>query len=233
MKFKVGDRVKRILGHNLPFEIGDTGEVVEIGSHRDISVKLDKNGQIKTDNWSCYLELIPNEKPEAVRRGPCYCGIFSRPQSELAGVSSKSELDQLLETAEAGRRAAKKLVEEFKSEIEYDKPERREVHAGDIWGIGSFNIGFRKASKSKFEPRKIGGLEVSLEGETLTVGCQKFPLVLLRTDLKNLLDGAAYRSSVYDSADSIFVIRNGVYCAGHTMLWADVEKLYEAIKELS
>lgn len=232
MKFKVGDRVKRILGHNLPFEIGDAGEVVEIGSHRDISVKLDKNGQIKTDNWSCYLELIPNEKPEAVRRGPYYCGIFSRPQSELAGVSSKSELDQLLETAEAGRQAAKRLVTEFSTEIEYDydSHKNKTVSHGHGWGIADHS-GFRKISKPKFEPRTIGGLEVSLEGKTLTVGCQSFPLKELRTAIPDLL--RSNLSTVLCGTTSIRACRSGVCCAGHTMLWADVEKLYESIKDIT
>lgn len=114
-----------------------------------------------------------------------YDGSYIEQSFELV----KSELEELVEKANEGYQAIKKLVEQHTTDFEH----KSKFSNGfvpcirDDWFYYEFRV---KPKKKEFKPFTVKeGWEVSIQVEDLHIGCKVFDPVTLRSQLKNLLDG--------------------------------------------
>lgn len=205
-KFKFGDKVRRILP-----------------GWKDV-----KQGKIYTvlSQVGINLYLKETEYPDYG---------FSVRAFELVS-EAKSELEQLVETANAGLQALIKL-EPMRKKLKWKNYRLPYVDVGGSSRIfnaiadreGDLVLGI--VSEPKFTPYKTKdeGYEVKLEENIIYVGCASFSLETLKAALRALLYDNAVQA--YKSED-FRATRNGITHPKGSITWASAEELYEKIKDL-
>lgn len=211
-KFKVGDRVRAIPGK----EVMDPYYTINPGEHT-------------VTDMVPYSLGGPNVALTGHKRGACFC------PSRLELVSeAKSELEQLVETANAGLEATATIRQKYLDQVE------RIAENDPSWKLMS-NVKFNFAKQYRIKPKPVftpykmkdEGYEVVLVelGTMIKIGCAAFEIKELQ---------AALRALVINSESSYFMNRGEGYLASKTGIqhergkisWASAEELYEKIKDL-
>lgn len=155
--------------------------------------------------------------------------------------SSKSELEQLVETANSGLEALIKLSTR-REEIRYSQrcdTGRNPVNACDSelldlvakrgWKDGQRFVAITKPTFTPYKT-KDEGFTVKQFLDMIHVGCTEFPLEELKAALRALLhDDSGYSqgmSTVYSAT------KKGISTLRGSITWASAEELYEKIKDL-
>lgn len=148
-----------------------------------------------------------------------------------------SELEQLVATVNAGRRAMDKLVVDYADQIIYVDEKRIEdsyvIESKN--GIGATHvIGSEIQIKRRppFEPFTVGqGWRVELVGtDRVRVGCQEFPIKQLKSCLEDLCNDNCMGSGM--SEVQLSASRAGASYRNHLISWEDADRLLAALKKV-
>lgn len=207
MKFKKGDKVRCIHATGAQ-RVLTHGQIYTIaGASRHI---LDCGGE--------RVELL-----ELSGDGKFFANRFDQ-------LKSISDVQHLVEVANAGSRAYVALVQNFGKEVEinstttdgnWEAPVERNLNFS--------NWQFRVKQKPKFSLDKIGQWEVKLLVDKFSIGCKEFDAEELRKGLRKLTMHAAYifNSPMFELGSC----RAGIMCGGYILTWDDADKLLAALEE--
>lgn len=141
----------------------------------------------------------------------------------------ESELEELVRTANLGGEAVKRLLTDFKGQVEYDG-----LIVDGIEALADYpkNPYVRKSSLAKykvktpvFEPFKIGELAVALNAHLLTVGCVNFAATEVLIALQYLCSGDGYSHGSFKAS------RLGVHYNTYHISWEAADKLLKALEK--
>lgn len=196
MKFKPGDRVRALKTSSCKgFNEGNIYTVKKYNEYGILMLEKDDNGSI-TNGWF----------PEAF---------------EL--VSSQSELQTLVDQANSGFNALRKLRDKYSSEIEM-----KHTHASlyrDISDIDMpYGFTFHVRIKPKTKKFRVASWDAAIEGETVKIGCQQFVI----QDLRNNLNALVHYN--FSSSGELKATKTGIlFVDSHAITWEQAEQL---LKEL-
>lgn len=148
--------------------------------------------------------------------------------SEIEAVKEASELEKLVETANAGLAALRALYSKYRNKIEVEQKDGaiREANSGFYSSDSSAKLVRVKPAKPLFVPYKTKdeGYDVTVEGDRVTVGCAEFNLTALREGLKQLLrdDACSYRE--------LSSMRYGITTSKGKISWASAEELLQKLE---
>ncbi len=144
---------------------------------------------------------------------------------DWALVQDNNELEDLVRMVNEGYQARKTLASKY--------PRQAEVRFGTSRVWKPIYIGFtcevRVKEKPKFEPFYVGAHHsVSLDGTTLHVGCQKFPVHFVRAAIQTLnSQGGAYQTGTL----IVHATRNGMRTEYGAITWEDADKILAALEK--
>lgn len=196
MKFKPGDRVRALKTSGCKgFNKGNIYTVKKYSEYGTLMLEKDDNGSI-TNGWF----------PEAF---------------EL--VSSQSELQTLVDQANAGFSALRKLRDWDDNEIEI-----KHTHASPYRGISGIDMPYGFTPNVRIKPKtkkfRIASWDATIEGETVKIGCQQFVI----QDLRNNLNALVHYN--FSSSGKLKATKTGILFAdSHAITWKEAEQL---LKEL-
>lgn len=211
VKFKAGDKVRVRSG--APCTIiapGTTATIVDV---------------YKVPHSNCYITIVSDVDRASY-------DVLSK-HLELA-EEAKSELQELVDKANAGHEARQRLFEKYVDQVDYKHRDN------DQWftsfspiELRDFSRELRIKPKPKFEPYTIKstGWNVDLEGnsDNIKIGCRSFHITTLKSALESLLNNHVFDTDVHTL--SLAASRKGVHEGQHILPWADVEELYEKLKK--
>lgn len=205
MKFKIGDKVRRIQNSYIcsPGGMGTPkfGEIYTVS---------------RADTNSTYIGLKEFNDSHSFN-----IAIFEL-EKEI------TELEELIEIANKGENAQRKIKKEFVGQVEHT------LYNRDNWNTYNTQCDyeFRIKQKPKFIPFIIEHGEVDVKGESLHIGCQIFDLKYSKIILLNLFKLNKNYHHVEGSSNVYYATKNGIKNNDNLLKWADAEKIYEAIKDL-
>lgn len=136
---------------------------------------------------------------------------------------TKDELQELVDKANEGLRARQLIQDKYQAQVQV-----RTTLQNDFIALNEhYTLEYRIKPTPKFEPFAIGeDWIVSLDGDSLWVGCKKFPIATAKHQLDALLN-----QNVNQTA-SCTASRQGINHLGHFITWLDAEFIYNAIKDI-
>lgn len=207
MKFKVGDKVKAIC---------DWGRVVTGGIYTisEVVVPLDQ----------VQIFEFPDVRYQANR-----FELVKEP------MTNKTELEVLVEQANKGAEAEKKLIELFPNDVESRVNHRADwsVHAPKVKKDNYCPYEYRVKPKPTFEPFNVGkAWPVSLKGDRLHIGCKDFDAKSFKQMITHMTNGG-YEYLVKECY-SFRAFRAGIMLIEISyplISWEDADKILAALEK--
>lgn len=158
-------------------------------------------------------------------------GMWQRRFFELV-EESKSELQELVDKANEGLRALNCLYNVHKNKIEING-----VHTTDFKSLPYLEYAqSMRIIRIKSQIFKLyntsNGYEVKVDGNKLYIGCQGFPLKWFTIKLGKMIAPDSDVHGVEIGEIKLVACRKGISSSGHTITWADAEKIYQVLLNL-
>ena len=138
-------------------------------------------------------------------------------------VSKEDDIDQLIEEANKGYQALVALYDDHNGKFDHYSGESLIAH----YNYHSVNKIVKK--QKEFKLKELLDYKITVEANTIFIGCKKFDL----NQLQNILHGLCFEKDMNRIIKSIEAkaTRSGIEYDGYNISWEEADKLLAAIKE--